>query len=60
MKTMKKTYQAPTLSIIKLKSCYTLLAISNPDGLDGFGGSGGKASGKSADARGFEFDIDEE
>ena len=58
MKTMKKTYQAPTLSILELESCYTLQATS---GLDGFDGSGGTASGKEADARSYgDFGWDDE
>ena len=56
MKTMKKTYQAPALSILELESCYTLQATSC---LDDFGGSGGSGSGKDADARRYGVSWDD-
>lgn len=58
---MKKTYQAPVITIIELKHCSALLQAS-ATGLDGFGGSGGSTGGKSADSRRHRFDdyYDEE
>ena len=55
---MKKLYNSPEMNIVVLRGCYTLQAAS---GLDGFGGSGGQGSGKTADARSHRFyDEDED
>ena len=45
------------MNIVVLRGCYTLQAAS---GLDGFGGSGGQGSGKTADARSHRFYDEDE
>lgn len=55
----KKTYIAPTMTVTVIR-CQLLVSVS-ASGLDGFGGNGGSASGKDADAReGFWDEEDEE
>ncbi len=54
---MKKTYIAPIIKVIPMKSRSLLLAGSmTSNGLDGFEGYGGSKSGGSADSRDFYFD----
>ena len=56
---MKRVYQNPQIKIVVLKTTMSMLILSAGN-LEGFGGYGGDATGKSADGRGYDFDDEEE
>ena len=58
---MKKTYINPVMDVIEIKANHQLLAgsvtIATLEGLDDYGG---ELMGGSADAREFDFDLDDD